>query len=79
MKARLPGIAEIEPQMKHGWNTERVTARQEPRPTGRAPVLRSSPATEGGKLRLIPIFAPPLPFRVPSVFHPWPEVFNVTI
>src|SRR5229473_442667 len=32
-----------------------VTARQEPRPTGRAPVLRSSLATEGGKLPLNPI------------------------
>src|SRR6266851_7385268 len=35
-----------------------VTARQEPRPTGRAPVLRSSLATEGGKLPLSPIQSP---------------------
>ncbi|SRR5260370_32966919 len=35
-----------------------VTARQEPRPTGRAPVLRSSLATEGGKLLLSPNQSP---------------------
>src|SRR6266852_701141 len=64
--------------MKHGLNTDGVTARQEPRiatvrRTGRAPVLRSSPATEGGKLPLSPIFGPgpshvhPCFLRVPSV------------
>src|SRR5713226_6918517 len=40
-------------------------------PTGRAPVVRSSPATEGGRLLPSPIFYP-LWF---SVFHPRPQRF----
>ncbi len=43
--------------MEHGWNTDKVTARREPRSTGRA------------KLLLSPISAP-LPH---SVFDPWPQ------
>ncbi len=56
---------EIQPRMKHGWNTEGVTARREPRPTGRAPVLRSS---YGGwkapaKPHLCPAFPVPCSIR----------------
>src|SRR5258708_10095983 len=39
------------------------------RRSGRAPVLRSCPATEGGKRPLSPIFA----LLAHSVFHPWPQ------
>src|SRR2546428_5247070 len=83
----VAGIAGIEPRMEHGWNTEAVTAPPKTfGATGRAPVLRSSPATpvlrssaeggEGGKRLLSPISAPPFPFRVPSVFHPWPQILR---
>src|SRR5713101_6016333 len=61
MKARSPGIAEIEPRMKHGWNTTGVTA--PPKAFG---------ATGRAKLLLSPIFAPSR-FPFPSVFNPRPQ------
>src|SRR6266849_6648316 len=49
--------------MKHGLNTDTVTARREPRPTGRA------------KLLLSPISGP-LPHYV---LHPWPQSLSEVI
>src|SRR5947209_18103943 len=56
---------EIQPRMEHGWNTEAVTA--PPKAFG---------ATGRAKLLLSPIFALPLHSRVPSVFHPWPQILS---
>src|SRR6266446_574007 len=52
---REPGSTFLRRGEQSGPQAGKVTARQEPRPTGRAPVLRSSLATEGGKPPLNPI------------------------
>src|SRR6266849_5030707 len=52
---REPGSTFLRRGEQSGPQAGKVTARQEPRPTGRAPVLRSSLAKEGGKPPLSPI------------------------